>query len=159
MRRATFAALMVATWAVLAVSCGSGEVSREEYGQELRSAMQDVEEAYADSGAVVEGAPEEAATTDTGAQLRAKQIALRDAANRLDSITAPDDLASAHESLVSGVRDMADAVDLLIDAQEASTSDPAEAKRLAREFATDTSFGKVEAAASKIQQAGVDAGL
>jgi hypothetical protein len=160
-RRIALAVAFVAGWAVLAVSCGSSEVTREEYGSELRGAMGDLEEAWGDtSGAVGPSAENARASTEqTVDDLRRSQLALRDAGNRLDSITPPQDLADDHDALVAGVRDMADAVDLLVDAQLAAESDPERAKELAREFATDESFGSVEAAAARIKQAGVDAGL
>jgi hypothetical protein len=60
---------------------------------------------------------------------------------------------------VAGVRDMADAVDLLIEAQEAAETDPALAKQRARAFASDDSFKRVQAAAAELSDAGVDAGL
>lgn len=149
-------------WALLAVSCGSAEVTTEEYGAELRGAMTDLEQAYGDaSEAVLARNADDASATvaETVAELRRSQLALRDAGNRLDEITPPEALAEDHESLVAGVRDMADAVDLLIEAQESAETDPKRAQQLAREFATDESFGRVEAAAASIEDAGVDAGL
>lgn len=160
-RRILVAATLVGAWALLAVSCGARTVTHEEYGRDLREAMADVEEAYGDTGDAVAPAKDtaEATTGQTIDDLRTTQLALRDAGNRLDAIAAPTDLQDDHDALVAGVRDMADDIDLLVRAQQLAESDPAEAKRLAREFATSGSFGAVEAAASRIEKAGVDAGL
>ena len=161
-RRAGLAALFVALWAILAVSCGSGEVSKEEYAKELTSSMSDVEAAYGDATNAVtdEGADSSARSIgELVSQLRTTQVAMRDAGNRLDEITPPADLATEHDDLVAGVRDMADAIDLLIEAQELSATDPKRASELARQFATDDAFETVVGAATKIRDAGVDVDL
>lgn len=162
MRRGSWTIAFVALWALLVASCGgTGEVTRSAYGTQLRSTMADLESAYGDAGAAVAtgGARTTAAAKDPVQQLRTSQIALRDAGNRLDEIHPPKDLAADHRELVRGVRDMADAIDLLILAQQAADTDPKRASQLARRFATDPSFAKVQAAATKIEKAGVDAGL
>lgn len=156
------ATLLVAAAVLLAVSCGGTDpVTTDEYGAELRSAMGELEEAYGDAGSAVAPDADNAADSveETVQKLRTSQLALRDAGNRIDAIEPPAQLADDHEALVAGVRDMADAVDLLIEAHQQAADNPAEARRLAREFATDESFGAVEAAASRIESAGVDAGL
>ncbi len=159
-RRSLLAVVVVALWSLLAVSCG-GEVTKAEYGRQLSETMADLEEAYGDTNFAVEPGADatNSGTLGTVDDLRRSQLAIRDAGNRLDSITPPDELADDHAALVAGVRDMADAVDLLIAAQEQAETDPDESLRLAREFATDDSFTRVEAAASRIESAGVDAGL
>jgi hypothetical protein len=160
--RIVIAVAIGAAAALLAGGCGGSQaVSKDEYGAELRGVMGELEEAYGDAGsAVAPGADNATASVEQTVQkLRTSQLALRDAGNRLEDIDPPEQLADDHAALVQGVRDMADAVDLLIGAQEQAERDPAEAKRLAREFATDESFGAVEAAASRIESAGVDAGL
>jgi hypothetical protein len=159
-RRATTAALFVAAWALLAVSCGSGgAVTKDEYAKELSSAMADVEEAYGDAGSALEPGTADSTTAARVAQLRSTQIAIRDAGNRLDDVTPPEDLKSEHDDLVAGVRDMADAVDLLIEAQELAERDPAKAKELTRQVATDDAFETVVGASTKIRNAGVDVSL
>lgn len=161
-RRAVGAITIVAAWALLAVSCGGrSTVTKAEYGSQLRDVMGELEEAYGDAGSAVAPAAGNAAVSveQTVQQLRTSQLSLRDAGNRLDAITPPAELADDHDALVGGVRDMADAVDLLIKAQQQAATNPKQAKRLARAFATDESFGTVEAAASRIESAGVDAGL
>ncbi len=156
-RRATVAVAFVAIWALLAVSCGSGgAVTKDEYAKELTAAMADVEEAYGDAGSALDPETSKATTADRVGQLRATQIAIRDAGNRLDQVTPPADLQAEHDDLVAGVRDMADAVDLLIDAQELAETDPARAKELTRRFATDDAFETVVGASAKIRDAGVD---
>lgn len=158
--RATGAVLLMATWALLAVSCGSGgAVTKKEYGTQLSAAMADVEKAYGDAGSALEPGKADATTAERVQQLRSTQIAIRDAGNRLDEVTPPEDLADEHADLVAGVRDMADAVDLLIEAQEAADSDPARAKELTRQFATDDAFETVVGASTKIRDAGVDVAL
>lgn len=161
MRRLPIALLAVALLAALVASCGSGEVTNEQYGRELRGAMDDLEAAYGDAGAAATPSANAKApdVKETVRRLEVAQIALRDAGNKLDAIEAPPKLEKDHARLVRGVRDMADAVSLLIEAQQVAESDPARARTLAREFATDESFGTVEAAAAKLQEAGVDAGL
>ncbi len=155
MRCAILALLAVIIMAAIAAGCGgSDEPTNDEYGAQLRDAMADVEAAY--------GATTGAPGTDGGdavEQLRTTQVGLRDAGNRLADVTPPADLRDEHDALVAGVRDMADAVDKLVQAQELATSDPTRARALARQFASDGSFASVEAAASAIQDAGVDAGL
>lgn len=160
-RRVLATIACMALWALLAVSCGGSEVTKEEYGRELRSAMADLETAWGDAGSAVEPGKDtaETSTAQTVEDLRRSQLALRDAGNRLDDVVPPAQLRDDHDALVAGVRDMADAVDLLIQAQQAAETDPERAQQLAREFATDESFGTVEAAASNIEAAGVDAGL
>jgi hypothetical protein len=155
------ALLLGCTGALLVAGCGDTPVSREEYGRELRGAMTELEEAWGQTGgAVAPGQQTAAATTvETVGELRRSQLSLRDAGNRLAAITPPEELADDHEALIAGVRDMADAVDLLVEAQELAGSNPERARELAREFATDSSFARVEAAAARIEAAGVDAGL
>lgn len=157
--RVPAAVLFVAAWAVLAVSCGGGEVTREEYAQELSSAMADVEEAYGDAGSALETEGAEQSTAERVEQLRSTQIAIRDAGNRLDEIEPPKDLGAEHDDLVAGVRDMADAIDLLVEAQELAERDPERARELTREFATDDAFETVVGASTKIRDAGVDVEL
>ena len=159
MTRGAVAVAFVVVWATLAVSCGGGEVSREEYAQELSSAMADVEEAYGDAGSALEPGAADTSTADRVAQLRSTQVAIRDAGNRLDEVTPPKDLTDEHDDLVAGVRDMADAVDLLIEAQELAATDPARAKELTRRFATDDAFETVVGASTRIRDAGVDVDL
>jgi hypothetical protein len=154
--------VIAACWLGIA-SCASGggggggdsaAVKKESYGRQLRSTMADVEQAYGKGVGT---------KSDTSAELLTRlqtlQLGLRDAANRLDDITPPSSLAAEHRKLVAGVRDMADAIDLRIEAERIAATDPARAKRLARKFATDDSFSRVQAAANAIEQAGVDAGL
>lgn len=141
---------------------GDGAVTKAEYERELRSTMDELEEAYGSAaGAVMERNADNAtkSVADVVSELRTAQIALRDAGNRLEEIEPPTEIEDTHEELVAGVRDMADAVDLLIEAQELADRDPAGARQLAREFASDDSFQRVEAAAGHIEEAGVDAGL
>lgn len=153
------AVLFVAVWAILAVSCGGGEVTREDYATELSTAMADVEQAYGDAGFALEPGSVATSTAERIHKLRSTQIAIRDAGNRLDDVTPPEDLTVEHAELVAGVRDMADAVDLLIEAQELAATDPARAKELTREFATDDAFETVVGASTKIRDAGVDVDL
>ncbi len=153
------AVLFVVVWATLAVSCGGGEVSREDYGTELSAAMADVEEAYGTAGSALEPGAADSSTAERVEKLRTTQIAIRDAGNRLDEVTPPEDLTTEHDELVAGVRDMADAVDLLIEAQELATTDPERAKELTREFATDDAFETVVGASTKIRDAGVHVDL
>lgn len=155
------AAMLVA--GMLLATCGGASdepATKAEYERELRSTMDDLEAAYGQAGAAVDTKSSgERSVGDVVAELRTSQIALRDAGNRLDQVVPPESLAATHAELVAGVRDMADAVDLLIDAQEAMEADPAEARRLARQFAADDSLKRVTAAAAKLSDAGVDAGL
>lgn len=140
--------------------CGGGEVTREEYGRELRDTMAELEAAYGRAGAAARGEPDASRSVgDVVAELRASQVALRDAASRLEAIEPPADVASEHRNLVRGVREMADAVDLLVEAQRVAAQDPERAEQLARRFASDQSFERVEAAAANLSEAGVDAGL
>lgn len=161
--RGTVAVLFVAAWALLAVSCGSGgAVTKEEYATELSAAMADVEEAYGDAtNAVIARNADNASTSvaDLVERLRTTQISIRDAGNRLDEITPPEELSTEHDDLVRGVRDMADAVDLLIEAQELAETDPKRASELARQFATDDAFETVVGATTNIRDAGVDVAL
>ncbi len=157
--RTTTTVLFVALWATLAMSCGSGTVTKDEYETALASAMADVEEAYGTAGAALEPGAVGTSTADRVDQLRATQIAIRDAGNRLDEITPPEDLVDEHEDLVAGVRDMADAIDLLAEAQELADTDPKQAKELTRQFATDDAFETVVGASAKIRDAGVDVDL
>jgi hypothetical protein len=155
MRRAAVVLVAVSVAALVAAGCGgSDEPTNAEYGEQLRDAMADVEAAY---GATADTPSGEGG--DAVEQLRTTQVGLRDAGNRLADVTPPADLQDEHDALVAGVRDMADAVDKLVEAQDLAERDPARARALAREFASDDSFASVEAAASAIQDAGVDAGL
>jgi hypothetical protein len=152
---------MLAT-AMLLATCGGtgGPATKAEYERELRSTMDDLEAAYGQAGAALEDRG--AATRSVSAivdDLRSAQVALRDAGNRLDEVEPPVELRSTHDELVAGVRDMADSVDKLIEAQEVAARDPKRAQQLAREFVEDDSFQRVEAAAAALSDAGVDAGL
>ena len=149
---------------LLLVTCGGSSdepLTKSQYEQKLQSTMDDLEAAYGDAGAATSGGggKSERSVSQIVDELRTSQVALRDAGNRLDEIIPPEDLAATHDQLVAGVRDMADAVDLLIKAQEAAEQDPAQAKQYARQFGADDSFEQVQAAAAKLADAGVDAGL
>lgn len=161
-RRGALLAVLVAV-GVLAGACGGGgEVTKAEYERELRSTMDDLEDAYGSATGAVLARDAGDAPRSVGevvAELRSSQVALRDAGNRLDAIEPPAELTGTHQDLVAGVRDMADAVDLLIEAQEQAEADPARAQRVAKEFAADDSFQRVQAAAVELAEAGVDAGL
>lgn len=152
--------LVLAGALLVAAGCGGGELTTQEYERELRRTMDDLEDAYGRAGAALE--PDANASRSVGdviAQLRSAQVALRDAGSRLDAIEPPSEVSREHRELVAGVRDMADAVDLLIEAQEVAERDPERAQSLARRFATDDSFERVQAAAAELSEAGVDAGL
>lgn len=137
---------------------GCGSVSKQEYGKELRSTMGDLESSYGDAIGQAGGGRGGATPTDP-AKLGTAQLALRDAATRLDEIDPPNDLRDEHRELVAGVRDMASAVSLLIKANELADSDPAKARKLTAKFAADDSFRRVGDAAARLDRAGVDAGL
>lgn len=157
-RTVTLVAMLVA--ALLLATCGGGgAVTKEEYERELQSTMDELEAAYGEAGSARPGGGESRSVEEEVTELRRAQVAIRDAGNRLDEIEPPEQLADAHTELVLGVRDMADAVDLLVQAQEQAVSDPNDAKRLMREFASDESFDRVQAAAARLSDAGVDAGL
>jgi hypothetical protein len=165
-RRRTAAIVVLVVAPLLLVTCGGSSdepLTRSQYEQQLQTTMDDLEAAYGDAGAATTGGGGAKGGRRSVAQivdeLRTSQVALRDAGNRLDEITPPEDLAATHDQLVAGVRDMADAVDLLIKAQEAAEQDPAQAKQYARQFGADDSFERVQAAAAKLADAGVDAGL
>lgn len=149
--------------AALLATCGGGSQepsTKAEYERELRATMDDLEAAYGQAGSAIDGtAGSTRSVGEVVEDLRSSQVALRDAGNRLDEIVPPESLAETHDELVAGVRDMADNVDRLIDAQETAERDPARAKQLAREFVNDESFDRVQAAAAKLSDAGVDAGL
>ena len=163
MTRRSWMLLAMLVAGLLLATCGgssSEPLSKSEYERELRTTMDDLEAAYGQAGAAVD--TKTTGTRNVGevvADLRTSQIALRDAGNRLDEIVPPESLADAHGELVSGVRDMADSIDLLIEAQESVETDPARAKQLAREFVEEGSLARVTAAAAKLSDAGVDAGL
>lgn len=163
-RRAAAIVVLVLAPLVLAACGGASDepLTKSAYEQKLQSTMDDLEAAYGEAGAATSGgggAKGERSVAQIVAELRTSQVALRDAGNRLDEITPPADLAATHDQLVAGVRDMADAVDLLIKAQETAEQDPAKAKQYARQFGADDSFERVQAAAAKLADAGVDAGL
>lgn len=161
MSRRGLAILATVTMAALLATCGGGgEVTKQEYETALQATMDDLESAYGDAGSAQAGGGGASRSVDEQvAELRTAQVAIRDAGNRLDEIEPPAELAETHDELVAGVREMADAVDLLVGAQEQAEADPAEAKRLMREFAGDESFDRVQAAAAELSDAGVDAGL
>lgn len=166
-RASTALALLLAltATALLAAGCGGGDLSEEEYGEQLRSTMAELEAAYGTAGSAIDpegsggGGGGTRSVGDVVEELRSTQVALRDAGNRLASIEPPTELGDEHDDLVAGVRDMADAVDLLIEAQEVAATNQRRAEQLAREFASDDSFDRVEAAAAALEEAGIDAGL
>ncbi|MCW2923707.1 MAG: hypothetical protein JWM98_1111 [Thermoleophilia bacterium] len=140
--------------ALLAVGCGS--VSKADYAKELRDTMGDLESSYGDAIGEAGGGN---ATPADAAKLRTAQLALRDAASRLDEIEPPEELRDEHHDLVQGVRDMADAVTLLVRATELADTNPTKARALTAKFASDDSFRRVGDAAARLDRAGVDAGL
>ena len=147
---------VVALLAMTLVSCGTEPLTEEAYGTELRSTMGELEEAYGDAIGETAGG---GATPADAEELRSAQLALRDAGNRLDEIDPPEGLEDEHADLVSGVRDMADDVTLLVDATELAETDPARAKELTAKFAASKAFRQVGDAASRLDRAGIDAGL
>ena len=161
-RRTWSLALMLLAAALLATCGGASDepLTKSEYERELRTTMDDLEAAYGQAGEAIGGTGGSTRTVgEVVADLRSSQVALRDAANRLDEIVPPTELADTHAELVAGVREMADNVDLLIEAQESAEQDPARARQLARDFVEDESFDRVQAAAAELSDAGVDAGL
>jgi len=157
-RASTSLLALAATMLLLAACGGSSEPTKEEYGQALRATMANLDEAYGDANvASTDGAEQDTAATVR--QLKASQLSLRDAGNQLDDVTPPSRFAKDHEQIVEGVREMADAIDLLVEAQELAESDPKAAEAAARKFSTDDSFEQVALAAANLEEAGVDTGL
>lgn len=155
MRRVALTAAVLAAAAVFGAACG-GELSKEEYGAELRTTMNELEDAYGNAQQETAGGTETPGDAD---RLREQQVALRDAGNRLEEIDPPSDLSDEHGDLVGGVRDLAGSIDLLIEATEVAETDPERAKELTRRFASNDSFLRVGDAAARLDRAGVDAGL
>jgi hypothetical protein len=155
-RLAAVGALVACT--VLAVGCGGQrEVTDAAYGKQLRAATSGLDGV---SGAISEATqPSKVSVAERVAQVRSIQLGLRESGNELADVTPPDDLRDDHDQLVQGVRDMADAIDLLIQAEELSVTNPQRATTLLRQFATDPSLARVQEAATNITKAGVDAGL
>ncbi|MBC7461393.1 MAG: hypothetical protein H7287_08520 [Thermoleophilia bacterium] len=147
---------LLAACTIALTGCGSsGSVSTSAYGGELRAATSNLADLSTDlTAATATGSPEQRAT-----RLHAIQLGLRETGNQLDEVTAPAGLAKTHAELVAGVRDMADAIDDLVQAEQLVATDPERAKVLLRRFASDDSLPRVEAAAAKITKAGVDAGF
>ena len=142
---------------MLAGCGGTHEVTKSEYGTELRAATSGLDGVSGDISRAT--APSKLTTQQRIAQIRSIQLGLRESGNELADVTPPAHLRDEHEQLVSGVRDMADAVDLLIRAEQLSERDPARATALLRRFATDPSLARVQEATTRIAKAGVDAGI
>ena len=134
--------MTIAALALLLGACSNGP-TKSEYAAELRSAVAEVESTYGDSSADPE---------DTRA-------ALADAAQQLDLVEPPAELADEHRELVAAVRDMSGASRLLTDARAIAETDPKRAETLTRRFAEDDSFPRVEQAVTAIREAGVDVEL
>lgn len=159
--RVAVLSILACAWALLVVSCGDARSSTADYEQQLQSIMGELEESWGTtaSAGVTDAGEARSPTVQIIDRHRRAQLSLRDAANRLDDIKPPEQVDEDHAVLIAGVRDMADAIDLLIEAEQVAASDAAKAKRLARQFATDDSFESVMAAANNIEKAGIDAGL
>lgn len=151
----------ICVWALLIVSCGERTQSYSEYEHDLRSIMDELEEEWAATNSTREGTGNQAqlSTTQIVDKHRRTQLSLRDVANRLDELRPPPKLRADHDALVTGTRGMADAIDILIKAEQVAPTDPRRSARLARQFATDDSFESVLAAASNIDKAGIDVDL
>lgn len=169
-RRLWLVVAAIACAIVVLGGCGTDDTrpTRAEYGRQLRATMHQLEAAYGDALAGSPGSasgtgatPPATSDAERVEQLERTRTALTDAAERLNDLQPPEDLASAHDDLVRGVRAMAIDVDDLVEAQRVAKSDPARARQLTRGFATSSarSFQQVQDAAARISDAGVDAGL
>jgi hypothetical protein len=134
--------MTMAALALLVGGCSNGP-TKSEYAAELRSTMAEVESSYGDSSAD----PEKT------------RVALADAAQQLELVEPPDELAEEHRELVDAVRDMSGAIRLLTDARAIAETDPKRAETLTRRFAEDDSFPRLEQAVTAIREAGVDVEL
>jgi hypothetical protein len=111
-------ALLALAGAVLLVvaGCGGGggggtPLSKAEYEQQMQAIGQDLSKALDTSGGSASAA--EAVTTVENAQEM-----LREAADKMDEMTPPEDITTEHDQLVAGVRQFADDLDGVISALE-----------------------------------------
>ncbi|MCW2972736.1 MAG: hypothetical protein JWN72_1009 [Thermoleophilia bacterium] len=155
MTRALGAACLVLATLVVAACGSSGSATTAAYGEELRAATANLTDLSTDlTAATGAGSPAQRVT-----RLKSIQLGLRETGNELSDVDPPTNLEKAHADLVAGVRDMADAVDDLVQAEQLAGTDPERAKLLLRRFASDDALPRVEAAAASISKAGVDAGF
>jgi hypothetical protein len=141
---------------LVAAGCGGSKpVSHEAYGTALRGATADLGGLTTDLAAAMKTS----SPAKEIAQLHAIQLGLRTTGTNLQAVTPSPDLKAAHGELVAGVQDMADAIDLLVQAERLQASSPAKAQAALRKFAADPALPRVQAAAAKITKAGVDAGF
>ncbi|MCW2950048.1 MAG: hypothetical protein JWN41_1061 [Thermoleophilia bacterium] len=152
----TLCVLVLWSCAFIVGGCGESPApTHAEYGRELRAATAQLDSQTQALGA----ARAHSSPAADVARIRTVQARLRATARSLKVVEPSPDLRREHAALVSAVRDMAAAVDTLIEAEQLASTNPARAQVLLRAFASDDSLPRVQAAAAKITRAGVDAGL
>jgi hypothetical protein len=101
---------------LVAAGCGGGgdgggtPLTKEEYEQQMQTIGQDLSSALDTSGAT---------DADSAvAQIEEAQSTLTTAADEMDEMTPPEDIATEHDQLVEGVRQFSDDLDGVISAVE-----------------------------------------
>lgn len=145
MRRAALTALALV---VLAAGCGGGDdrLTREEYQTEVREVGDTLGGAL--SGVDTSGGD----LTAVQGQVEGLQEALRTAADDLDELEPPEDVAGPHDRLVEGVRGFAKELEELGQALE--EGDLAAAAAFQEKLTQSESVQKIREAAKQLQDDG-----
>jgi hypothetical protein len=114
MRRVIALLALAGAVALVAAGCGGGgggtPLSKAEYEQQMQTIGQDLSAALDTSGAT--------SAEDAVPKVEEAQTTLREAADKMDEMTPPEDIADEHDQLVEGVRAFADDLDDVISALE-----------------------------------------
>jgi len=97
-RRALLTSLAVI---LLAGACGSNELSKEQYVEEVAPLLQQATRDLGKFGIAISRAPAPQLAADRATRLR---TALEDTADRLEELDAPSDIDAEHERLASALR-------------------------------------------------------
>ena len=101
--------VLLATLVLAGCGGSDGQLSKTEYGAEVRAVYSEVQEAFAATNVEPELLAE---------RVEAAQAELREAADELEDLEAPEDAVAANEQIAAGFRLYADELDRLRNAAE-----------------------------------------
>lgn len=151
-------AIVSATVVAAASGCGGGDrLSKDAYQQELDAAIQKVEQAFEGLGESLQKVGSGSGSLDQVAgEVGNIQDELNAAADDLDGITPPEDAEASHDTLVAGMRGLADDLEEFKAAIE--DGDTGAIDRFSDEAQSLPSVKKLEEASNELKEKGYDVG-
>ncbi len=151
-------ALVLAAVVAVAAGCGGGDrLSKDAYQQELDTAIQKVEQAFAGLGDSLQQLGSGSGSLDqVAAEVGTIQDELDSAADDLDGVTPPEDVEPSHDKLVEGMRGLSDDLEEFKTAIEGG--DTGAIERFADDARSLPSVKQLEEASNELKEKGYDVG-